>query len=346
MKRILSFVIIFTMLFTTVSLAADTPQKANGYIEAVDTYGAIARAVVDKLNGNRNGLTIIVEADGNIVAEDYFLIANNSSGEFEIGEYKVYVSTSGNTKIDYCFITYAPEPTLAPIGIISAMASELQLLLDTADISRTETIGKTTYHIGKLGGKDVILVRAGVGKALSAAYTAVLIDHYNVSDIIFTGIAGGVGDEVKVLDVVVSTDLVQHDYGAWTNDGLVWTTSGGANNRTGLIPTDDRLREIAYNAAVSVCGEESVYKGLVATGDQFIMSETYVAHLQEAFNALACEMEGAAVARVAYEFGTPCIIIRCMSDKADGLAHEVIADFGILAADKSASIVIEMMKNM
>lgn len=233
-----------------------------------------------------------------------------------------------------------------PIGIISAMSNELRLLVETADITRTDVIGGVEYHVGKLGGKDVVLVKAGIGKSLAAAGTATLINTYNVSSIVFTGIAGGVADATKVLDMVISTDLVIHDYGTETNDGFVWNSGGGVNRETGRVIADPFLRDEAYKAAVRVVGADNTFLGTIATGDQFIASETYVKELQDKFDAYACEMEGAAVAVVAASYNIPFVVIRCMSDKADGLAHDSIDNFGNRAADNSASIVINMMENM
>jgi adenosylhomocysteine nucleosidase len=229
---------------------------------------------------------------------------------------------------------------------MSAMDSELSLLLKTADITESIRIGGVTYHIGKLAGRNVVLCRAGVGKTLASSCTAVLINQFEVSSIVFTGIAGGVGDEVGVLDVVIATDLILHDYGRVTADGFVWNGGGGVDRGTGIIPVDEALSDIAFEAAVMVVGEDSAYRGTIVTGDQFIMSDPYVTELQLKFNALACEMEGASVARVAYAFATPVVVIRCMSDKADGLAHEVIEDFGNIAADISAGIVVEYIRNI
>jgi len=112
MKKFLASVLAFTMILSLSIPSASAPQKNNGYTEAEDTYGAVANAVVDKIGGNKNGLAITVSIDGDIAAETYVLINNNSAGEFEVGDYRVYVSTYGNTKIDFCFITYAPEPEI------------------------------------------------------------------------------------------------------------------------------------------------------------------------------------------------------------------------------------------
>ena len=110
-KRFLAFLLIISMIIPLLIMSVTAaPQKTNGYAEAGNTYGAVASAIVTKLNGNQNGLKITVRIDGNIVADTYVLINKNSAGEFAVGNYKVYVSTYGNDKIDYCFITYAPEP--------------------------------------------------------------------------------------------------------------------------------------------------------------------------------------------------------------------------------------------
>lgn len=117
---------------------------------------------------------------------------------------------------------------------------------------------------------------------------------------IFTGIAGGVGDETQVLDQVIATRLVQHDYGTITNDGFVWS-SGVTGEEMGekvFYTCDPDLMDLAFEAAVQVVGEDHVFKGTVATGDQFVASEEYVRRLQQDFDAIACEMEGASIAAV------------------------------------------------
>lgn len=232
-----------------------------------------------------------------------------------------------------------------PIGIITAMSNELSLLLENADIKETVTIGGVDYNVGTLEGRNVVLAKAGIGKILAAAGAATLINEFDVSSIIFTGIAGGVGDETEVMDIVVSSDLVVHDYGDIGNDGFTWDAVAGSDEN-GRIPADPTLADLAYKAAVDVVGEDSAFIGNIATGDQFVASESYVKVLQDSFNSLACEMEGAAVGLVAYQYGVPFVVIRCMSDKADGLAHETYSGFGDQAADNSASIVMEMLGNM
>ena len=231
------------------------------------------------------------------------------------------------------------------IGIISAMENEVELLLSEAVTDHVDTIGGVEFHVGTLCGQDVVIARAGIGKVLAAAGAATMLSHYPVSSLIFTGIAGGVGDETKLLDMVIATELVQHDYGSQSQAGFRWNAPY-IGSGTGYSFSDETLVEEAYAAAVQVVGEEHVFKGLIATGDQFIASEAYVEFLQEEFGAIACEMEGASVAAVCEQYGIPFVVIRAMSDKADGIAQESIENIGDLAADRSGRVVMKMLENL
>ena len=101
--------------------------------------------------------------------------------------------------------TFAENDETVPLGIISAMSVELNALVEAAEIEKEETIAGNTFYVGTLNGVDVVLVKAGVGKVLAASCTETLIDTYHVGGIVFTGIAGGVGDEVNVMDMVIGT---------------------------------------------------------------------------------------------------------------------------------------------
>ena len=230
----------------------------------------------------------------------------------------------------------------ARIGIISAMENEVDLLLKAAAIEHVDTIGGVEFYVGTLCGEPVVITKAGVGKILSAAGVTAMLNNYEISEVVFTGIAGGAGDETKVLDVVIATSLVQHDYGQITNEGFEW--SKGYDGDEGYYPCDRQLVEAAYDAAVDVVGQDHVFQGIIATGDQFVASAEYVRKLQEDFDAIACEMEGASIALVCERYGVPFVVIRTMSDKADGAAHETFENMADIAADNSGRIVIEMMK--
>lgn len=243
------------------------------------------------------------------------------------------------------FAQAAEERNAQRIGIISAMDNEIDLLLRNADIKIVETVGGRDYHVGTLCGKDVVIVRAGIGKVYSSAGTTAMLCNYNISKVIFTGIAGGVGDDTSVLDVVVGTDLVQHDYGMVRDDGFIWT-SEYAEEKEGRIDCDAELVDKAFRASVEVIGADHTFKGTIATGDQFIASSDYVKTLQDRFNAMACEMEGCSVGAICNLYSVPFVIIRTMSDKADGLAHETYENMGDIAADNSCRIVMRMLEEL
>jgi len=234
------------------------------------------------------------------------------------------------------------------IGIISAMDNEISVLLSEAKIDRVDTIGGVDYHVGTLHGQAVVITRAGIGKVRASSGVTTMLNTYNISKVLFTGIAGGVTDETQVFDEIIATRLVEHDYGRITNDGFIWTSADpGAGITEGLYyECDPTLVDLAYRAAVETVGADHVFKGTIATGDQFIASETYVKSLQEDFDAIACEMEGASVAVVCIKYGKPFVVIRALSDKADGNAHETYTDFGDIAGANSSHILIRMLEMM
>ena len=174
-----------------------------------------------------------------------------------------------------------------------------------------------------------------------------MINNYNITKVIFTGIAGGLLDSEKVLDVVIATKLVEHDYGMLDNTGFVWTSGdpGISKSDGDYYDCDTNLVNLAFDKAKGVVGDSHVFKGVIATGDQFIANEEYVNKLRTDFDAYACEMEGASIAVVCTNYNIPFVVIRTLSDKADGLAHDTYAEFGDEAAKNSSFIVISMLKS-
>ena len=121
------------------------------------------------------------------------------------------------------------------IGIISAMDNEISLLLKEAKIDKEETIGGVTFHIGSLKNKPVIISRAGIGKVRASSGATTLLNTYNISKVIFTGVAGGLRDDESVLDEVIATSVVEHDYGFITNDGFEWAGGDPGKKEPGVL---------------------------------------------------------------------------------------------------------------
>lgn len=230
-----------------------------------------------------------------------------------------------------------------PLGIMSAMDVELAYLLDQADIESVVSIGGNDFNIGTLENQDVVIVKAGVGKSLSAACTAILINEFDVSGIVFTGIAGGVAPEVRITDVVIATHTMFHDYGFYGNDNKV--TIGSDFVSAVDVECDPEMEKAAYDAAVQVIGKDKVFEGCIATGDQFVANEQYVEYLYNTYDVYAVEMEGASVGYVASQYGVPFVVIRSLSDKADGLAHDSYNNWYSIVSDNSGKIVMQFMKN-
>lgn len=234
------------------------------------------------------------------------------------------------------------------IGIISAMDNEISLLLNQAKIDKKETIGGIDYYVGKLRDKDVVITRSGIGKIRASSGVTTMLNDYSIKEVYFTGIAGGLLDEEEVLDVVIADKLVEHDYGRLTNEGFVWTGGdpGKGSDKGEYYECDPQLVNLAYTCALDVMGKDHVFKGTIATGDQFIENEEYCNTLRTQYNAYACEMEGASIAVVCKNYDIPLVVIRALSDKADGKAHESYEDFGDQAADHSSKIVLKMLESI
>ncbi|MCL2575647.1 MAG: 5'-methylthioadenosine/adenosylhomocysteine nucleosidase [Defluviitaleaceae bacterium] len=231
------------------------------------------------------------------------------------------------------------------IGIIGAMEVEIRNILDKMENIKTKNIGNVDYYQGELGGRSVLVALCRVGKVNAAHATSIMIANFDVTGIINVGVAGGISADVGIGDVVVSSDLVQHDVDA--------TTFGYA---LGHVPSLDDAFFAADGALVNAtkkAGENVLAKygrklhiGRIATGDQFIASPIDKVMIEGNFGALAVEMEGAAIAQVCTLTNTPFVVIRAISDKADGTAHEDFPAFVDETAQISAAIVMDMVSNL
>lgn len=239
--------------------------------------------------------------------------------------------------------TVNAQEELQPIAIMGAMDAEIEKLLPEIKHRQTHIIAKNTYYTGQIQGKPVVVTRSGVGKVNAAITTYVLINHFNTNRIIFTGIAGAAGPKLNVADVVISTALVQHDVDL-TAFGAPKGQLDGYDDR--YFYADKKLQAIALVAANEAVGKDRVHSGIIATGDQFIADKTVVSMLLEEFNAIAVEMEGAAVAQVADMFDIPLVVIRTISDKADGSAHLVYEEAKQVTADNSVAITLNMIRKL
>jgi adenosylhomocysteine nucleosidase len=225
------------------------------------------------------------------------------------------------------------------IGLIGAMQEEIELLVGQLQGAESETHAGITFHRGKLQGRSAVLCKSGVGKVNAAVCTQVLIDRYGADAVIFTGVAGAVDPSLEIGDIVISSSSLQHDMDV--------TPLGFPR---GVIPfqdvsefsADEGLIELARKAGTEVFPGHCRL-GKVLSGDQFVADRNTVKKLYEELGGACTEMEGASVAQVCHMNGVPHVIIRSMSDKADGSAHVNFAEFTVEAANRSFAIVSKMV---
>ncbi len=228
------------------------------------------------------------------------------------------------------------------IGIIGAMEIEVQELIETMENTEKETISGITFYKGTLQGKNVVVARSGVGKVHAALCTQTMILKYAPDTIINTGVAGSLNVNLDIGDLVISDNVVQHDF-----DTSAFGDPKGLISGINLvkIPCRQELVQKIKKAADTIEGT-NVVVGTIASGDQFICSSERKDFIVENFGALCTEMEGAAIGHVCYINNVDYCIVRAMSDKADGSAHMDFPTFTLIAAKKSTQLINTFLKSI
>ena len=207
---------------------------------------------------------------------------------------------------------------MSVIGIIGAMDEEVARLKEQMQNVRITTKAMMDFYQGMLEGKQVVVVRSGIGKSNAAVCTQILVDDFQVGAVINTGIAGSLRNWIDIGDIVVSTDALHHDMDA-TNFG--YPLGQVPRMDVFAFPADKELVRKAVEANKKANSDIRTFTGRVASGDQFISEKEVNERIVNNFGAKCAEMEGAAIAHGAYLNHVPCVIIRAISDKADGRAQ-------------------------
>ncbi|MDP4219216.1 MAG: 5'-methylthioadenosine/adenosylhomocysteine nucleosidase [Bacteroidota bacterium] len=254
------------------------------------------------------------------------------------------------------------------IGILSAMPEEIDLLSSNIEDAEVLTFGGREYITGKLEGQEVVAVFSRWGKVAAAQTATTLITKFGAKKIIFTGVAGAAAPDLRIGDVVIGEELLQHDMDA----SLIPAFVRFEIPLLGIthFKSDRELTLLAFNAAqeyLSAIRSSSLSSelqsttlddhgigiptarfGIIASGDQFIGDSAKITELREAINGLLCiEMEGAAVAQVCHEHQIPFAVIRAISDKADSNAvHDFPGFVKNIVSHYSNGIVRSMLKNL
>ena len=224
------------------------------------------------------------------------------------------------------------------IGIIGAMEPEVQAIIELVENKKTTNVGSLNFVEGKINNKDVVIAQCGIGKVFAALCAEAMILNYKPEYIINVGVAGALSNNLDVASIAISSNLVQHDMDTSPLGDPVGMISG--INIVNIPADEDLINKV--KAAVEKTGIKYEI-GTIASGDQFVNSVEKKEYIRSTFGAIACEMEGAAIAQVAYVNKVPFCVIRAISDKADGSSHVSFIDFLKVAIDNSVKVIKELV---
>lgn len=225
---------------------------------------------------------------------------------------------------------------MSTVGIIGAMEVEVETLKKHMKVRRTVKKAHMEFCEGVLGGKEVVVVRSGIGKVNAAVCTQILVDDFKADTVINTGIAGSLKAEINIGDIVVSTDLVHHDMDA-VNFG--YPLGQIPQMDTFSFKADERLVELAEKACHEVNPEIQVFRGRIVSGDQFIADKAVRTASPGTSRATAPRWKVQPIAQAAYLNDVPFVVLRAISDKADDSASMDYPTFEAQAAEHCVKLV-------
>ena len=229
------------------------------------------------------------------------------------------------------------------IGIIGAMELEVSELKSKMECKNVVEKAGMKFHEGSLNGKEVVIVQCGIGKVNAGICVQILADLFDVDTVINTGVAGSLRAEINIGDIVVSTDACEHDMDV---SGLGYEPGIIPQMETSFFKADRKLVEEAMAVCKEVNPEIGVYEGRVVSGDQFISDGSVKDRLIQQFDGFCAEMEGAAIAHAAFLNQLPYVVIRAISDKADGSAHMDYPEFKRATAAHCAKLVENLVTKL
>ncbi|MDD6405117.1 MAG: 5'-methylthioadenosine/adenosylhomocysteine nucleosidase [Clostridiales bacterium] len=227
------------------------------------------------------------------------------------------------------------------LGIIGAMDEEVAKLKEMIENLQIVYKSGMDFFSGKIEGTDVVVVKCGVGKVNAAMCTQTMIDVFDVTGIINTGIAGSLDADINIGDIVLASDTLEHDMDVAAlgyGPGIIPDTS------VSVFKTDEYLMDIAMQAVKASAIDVTVFTGRVVSGDQFISSKEKKEWLVSTFGGRCAEMEGAAIGHVAVLNSVPYLVVRAISDKADDSAQMDYPTFAARAIDNSVRMMTEIIR--
>ena len=229
------------------------------------------------------------------------------------------------------------------LGIIGAMDEEVAMINAQLTDVQVESRAAMDFYKGKLEGKEVVVVRSGIGKVNAAMCTQILADIYSVTGVVNTGIAGSLKAEIDIGDIVLSSDALQHDMDA---TGFGYEPGQIPRVETLAFKADEGLINLAEECCSRVNPDIHTFVGRVVTGDQFISDKEKKKWLTDTFGGYCTEMEGAAIAQACYLNSIPFLIVRAISDKADDSASVDYPAFEAKAIVHSVNLLTEIVRSL
>lgn len=230
--------------------------------------------------------------------------------------------------------------SLEPVGIVGAMDEEVQRLTAALADATAQDAGPFRVGRGRIEDVRVFVARCGIGKVNAAALTQHLLS-LGARSVIFTGVAGALDPSLRVGDLVIGAEAVQHDVDVTALGYAPGEVPGSGT----VFEADARLVRLAREAAATLEGVRSVV-GRVASGDLFVSSTAASDRIRRAFDATCAEMEGAACAQVCSAWGTPFVVVRSISDTADHDADVDFRAFTVVAAERAETLVRAMLRRL
>ncbi|MDE7310635.1 MAG: 5'-methylthioadenosine/adenosylhomocysteine nucleosidase [Eubacterium sp.] len=228
------------------------------------------------------------------------------------------------------------------LGIIGAMETEVSALKEAMEVDKVVTKAGMDFYEGTLHGKQAVVVQCGIGKVNAAMCVQILADLFEITHVLNTGVAGSLNADLNIGDILVSEKAIQHDVNVTIFGYQVGTVPGFESRE---FTADAVMADAVADACKRANPDVNIVKGCVVSGDQFISDAKVKDYLISEFHGDCAEMEGASIAQAAVLNKIPFVVVRAISDKADGSAQMDYPTFENQAAEHCAKMVSEFVKS-
>lgn len=226
------------------------------------------------------------------------------------------------------------------IAIMGAMSEEISPIIDKLDNLNIIEYGANKYYEGTYKGQEIVVAKSKIGKVFASLTASILIEKFKCNVLLFTGVAGAINPLLKIGDIIIANKLCQHD----VDITAFGHPAGFISESSIFIEPDSKLLNTAKIYALE--NNINAIEGVIATGDQFIDSKEKKEWISNTFNADAIEMEGASVAVVCKSLNIPFLILRSISDTAEGNANENFDEFLKYSAEISAKFILGIVEEI